>query len=108
MNRRRVLIALAASALAGLVPSPARAAGLIRFKNRSFPGGVTVDVRVGDTLESAPLYGTQRIPRGDDWEVDTSGALAWWRREVNPGKNDGRYTDWTLVDSSRSDEHVDL
>ena len=108
MNRRRVLVALAVSALACLVARPALAAGLIRFQNRSFSGGVTVEVRVGDTLENAPMYGIQRIPKGDAWEVDTSGTLAWWRRELNPGKNDSRYTEWTRVDSSRSDEHVDL
>jgi hypothetical protein len=108
MNRRQALSALAVSAAACLVPRPALADGLIRFRNVSFPGGVLVEVRVGSTLDAATLYGTQKIARGDMWEVDTTGALAWWRRELAPGANDGRFTTWQRVDPSRSDERVDL
>ena len=108
MKRRQALFALAVSAAACLNARPAFADGLIRFRNVSFPGPILVEVRVGGTLDTATLYGTQKIARGDLWEVDTTGAVAWWRRELAPGANDGRYTAWSRVDPSRSDEHVDL
>ncbi|MEA2786851.1 MAG: hypothetical protein QOF71_2955 [Candidatus Eremiobacteraeota bacterium] len=108
MNRRSALCALATSAAACFVPRSALADGLIRFRNVTFPGSILVEVRVGSTLDSATLYGTQKIARGDLWEVDTTGAIAWWRRELAPGANDGRYTAWQRVDPSRSDERVDL
>lgn len=108
MLRKEVLTAFAAVAAMCAVAGAAFADGLIRFRNRSFANGVTVQVRVGDALESAPLYGTQRIAKGDDWEVDTSGTPAWWRRELNPGKDDGQFTAWTRVDSSRSDPRIDI
>ena len=108
MTRSQVLSAVAFAAVAACIARPALATGLIRFHNASVPGPVTVEVRVGDTLDGAPLYGIQKIAKGDEWEVDTSGVLAWWRREVNPGKNDGQFTAWTRVDSSRSDERVDI
>ena len=108
MKRSQALFALAVCATACLVPRPALADGLIRFRNVSFRSTVLVEVRVGSTLDSATLYGTQKIARGDMWEVDTTGALAWWRRELSPGANDGRYTAWQRVDPSRSDERVDI
>jgi hypothetical protein len=108
MTRRQTLFALAGCAAACSLPRPAFADGLIRFRNVSFPGSILVEVRVGSTLDSATLYGTEKIARGDVWEVDTTGALAWWRRELAPGANDGRYTAWQRVDPSRSDERVDL
>jgi hypothetical protein len=107
MNRKQVLSAFALAAVA-CVARPASAQGLIRFRNTSYPGGVTVEVRVGDTLDGAALYGTQKIGQNQDWEVDTSGALAWWRREATPGKGDGQFTPWTRIDSSRSDERVTI
>ena len=108
MTRRHALWALGGCAAACLVSRPARADGLIRFRNVSFPGAILVEVRVGSTLDAATLYGTQKIARGELWEVDTTGAIAWWRRELAPGANDGRYTAWQRVDPSRSDERVDL
>jgi hypothetical protein len=109
MNRRQALSTLAVTAAAALaMRAAANADGLIRFRNVSFAGGVSVEVRVGDTLESATLYGTQKIAKGESWEVDTTGALAWWRREAAPGSNDGRYTPWQRVDPSRSDARVDI
>jgi predicted ATP-grasp superfamily ATP-dependent carboligase len=109
MTRRQALSTLAATAAAGLaLRATADADGLIRFRNVSFTGGVSVEVRVGDTLDAAVLYGTQKIAKGDSWEVDTTGATAWWRRDASPGSNDGRYTAWQRVDSSRSDARVDI
>ena len=109
MTRRQALSALAATAAAAcLAPQPASADGLIRFRNVSFAGGVSVEVRVGDTLDAATLYGTQKIARGEYWEVDTTGTPAWWRRETAPGSNDGRYTAWQRVDSSRANARVDI
>ena len=108
MTRTQALSALGLAVAAAVVARPAAAAGLIRFHNASLPSPVIVEVRVGDTLDNAPLYGIQKIAKGDEWEVDTSGVFAWWRREVNPGKNDGQFTAWTRVDSSRSDERVEI
>ncbi|HEV3089329.1 MAG TPA: hypothetical protein VGX96_19145 [Candidatus Elarobacter sp.] len=108
MNRRQALSVLAVSAAAPLWARPALADGLIRFRNVSFARGVVVEVRVGDTFDAAALYGTQRIAKNDVWEVDTTGAPAWWRREVAPGSNDGRYTEWRRVDSKRTDARVDV
>ena len=108
MDRRQALSALALSAAACLIPRRVLADGLIRFRNVSFPGAILIEVRVGNTFDSATLYGMQKIARGDVWEVDTTGAIAWWRRELAPGANDGRYTAWQRVDPSRSDEAVDV
>ncbi|GEM_PF-1801194 len=108
MTRRQVCSALAAIGAAGMVARPALADGLIRFRNVTFDRGVTVEVRVGSTLDGATLYGTQKIAKGDLWEVDTTGTTAWWRRETAPGTNDGRYTAWQRIDPSRSDPRVDI
>ena len=108
MNRSQAVAAFVLFAAACTVARPALAEGLIRFRNVSFPRGILVEVRVGSTLDAATLYGTQKIARGDLWEVDTTGVLAWWRREVTPGANDGRFTAWQRVDSSRSNERVDI
>ena len=108
MTRRQALTALAATAAAGLAARPALGEGLIRFRNLSFAGGVTLEVRVGATLDSAVLYGTRKLGKGELWEVDTTGTPAWWRREIAPGSNDGRYTGWQRVDSSGTDARVDL
>ncbi|MBV8370819.1 MAG: hypothetical protein JO036_18045 [Candidatus Eremiobacteraeota bacterium] len=107
MNRRAALSALAACA-AALVARPALADGLVRFRNVSFARAVLIEVRVGETFDAATLYGTQRLARNETWEVDTTGTPAWWRRELAPGSNDGRYTDWQRADPSRSDLRVDL
>jgi len=69
---------------------------------------VAVEVRVGETVERAALFGTRTLAKGETWEVDTSGALAWWRREVTPGANDGRFTAWKSVDTISSDEKIEL
>jgi hypothetical protein len=89
-------------------PRRASAEGIVRFHNVTFPGGVLVEVRVGETIDSATLYGTQKIAKDDVWEVDTGGGLAWWRREMNPGSNDGRFTAWQSADPSHDDQHVEL
>ncbi|HEX3468531.1 MAG TPA: hypothetical protein VHT05_10665 [Candidatus Elarobacter sp.] len=107
MTRTESLAVLAAGALA-LVPAAARAAGLIRFRNVSFDEGVTVEVRVGASLDAAALYGTRKLVRSEEWEVDTAGSPAWWRRESAPGSNDGRYTDWQHVETSSGDVRVDV
>jgi hypothetical protein len=108
MTRRQALSGLIATAAALAAPRGASADGLIRFRNVSYAGGVTVEVRVGATLDSAVLYGTQKIAKGEIWEVDTTGTPAWWRREAAPGSNDGRYTAWQRVDVAKSDARVEL
>jgi hypothetical protein len=108
MTRLQALSALAVAAAVACIARPALAAGLIRFRNSTLSGPVTVEVRVGDTLDSAALYGIQKIAKGEDWEVDTSGVYAWWRRELNPGKNDGQFTPWKRVDPSSVDQRVDI
>jgi hypothetical protein len=108
MTRRQALSALAASAAGCALALPARADGLIRFRNVSFGGGVTLEVRVGETLDAATLYGTRKLGKGETWEVDTTGVPAWWRREIAPGSNDGRYTAWQRIDSSGTDARVDV
>ena len=107
MNRRQALSVVAlfsASAWA----RPVSAQGIVRFHNVSFAGGVLVEVRVGETIDSATLYGTQKIAKGDVWEVDTGGGVAWWRRELTPGSNDGRFTAWQSADPSQDDQRVEL
>ncbi len=106
MTRKQSLAAAGAIALV-LAPRRARADGLIRFRNASFDG-VTLEVRVGSSLDAATLYGTRKLARGELWEVDTAGSQAWWRRESTPGSNDGRFTDWDHVDSSGGDVRVDI
>ena len=108
MTRRQLISALAATGTLCAFARPAFADGLIRFRNVSFDRAVNVEVRVGTTLEGATLYGTQKIPKGELWEVDTTGTPAWWRREVAPGSNDGRYTAWQRVDPGSSDARVDI
>ncbi len=108
MTRSQVCSALAATAAFCAFARPAFAEGLIRFRNVSFDRAVNVEVRVGTTLEGATLYGTQKIAKGELWEVDTTGTPAWWRREVAPGSNDGRYTAWQRVDPGSSDARVDI
>ena len=108
MTRRQALSGLIAAAAAFAAPRGANADGLIRFRNVSYAGGVTVEVRVGATLDAAVLYGTPKIAKGETWEVDTTGTPAWWRREAAPGSNDGRYTAWQRVDVATSDARVEL
>ncbi|HEY0615742.1 MAG TPA: hypothetical protein VGC96_13905 [Candidatus Elarobacter sp.] len=108
MTRGQACSALFAGAAAFALARPASADGLIRFRNVTFGGGVTLEVRVGDDFEGAALYGTRKLARGESWEVDTTGVPAWWRREVAPGSNDGRYTAWVRVDSRTTDARVDV
>ncbi|HEY0393207.1 MAG TPA: hypothetical protein VGD01_01810 [Candidatus Elarobacter sp.] len=108
MTRRQALFAVVASAAACGLARPARADGLIRFRNVSFAGGVVLEVRVGDTFDAAALYGTRKLGKGETWEVDTTGVPAWWRREIAPGSNDGRFTVWQRVDSNGADARVDV
>lgn len=108
MTRRQACFALAATGAACVFARPAFADGLIRFRNVTFDRGVTVEVRVGGTLDGAALFGTQKIAKGELWEVDTTGTPAWWRRELAPGSNDGRYTAWVRVDPSASDARIDI
>jgi hypothetical protein len=107
MTRRQALFGLFVLAVV-LIPRPARADGLIRFRNVSFGGGVTIEVRVGDTIDAATLYGTRKLAKNEVWEVDTTGAPAWWRREAAPGSNDGRSTAWQRVDSRGADPRIDV
>jgi hypothetical protein len=107
MNRRQALSVVAFFAVCGWA-RPASAQGIVRFHNVSFPGGVLVEVRVGETIDSATLYGTQKIAKDDVWEVDTGGGVAWWRREMNPGSNDGRFTAWQSANPRQDDQHVEL
>lgn len=107
MNRKGLLSTLAFGAAAIALARPANAQGLIRFHNGT-AAPVLVEVRVGDTLDSATLYGTQRIAKGESWEVDTAGVLAWWRKEATPGANDGRFTSWQRVNTLQSDEKIEL
>ena len=107
MNRRQALSVFALVA-ACVWARPASAQGIVHFHNVTFPGGVLVEVRVGETLDSATLSGTQKIAKDDVWEVDTGGGIAWWRREMNPGSNDGRFTAWQSADPSHDDQRVEL
>lgn len=107
MTRTQALAVVALLA-ASMRARPASAAGIVRFHNVSFPSGVLVEARVGETIDSATLYGTRKIAKDDVWEVDTGGSVAWWRRELNPGSNDGRLTAWQKADPSQSDQHVEL
>ena len=108
MNRRHVLSTLAAGAAACVLALPAQAQGLIQFHNGTLGAPVKVEVRIGGTLESSVLYGARTVPKGDTWEVDTSGVLAWWRREATPGTSDGRFTEWKRVNTLQFDEKVEL
>jgi hypothetical protein len=108
MNRRYVLSTLVAAAAACVLALPAQAQGLIRFHNGTLGTPVKVEVRIGDTLEGSAPYGAQTVPKGETWEVDTSGVLAWWRREVTPGASDGRFTEWQRINTLQSDEKVEL
>ena len=108
MNRRHLLSALALGATACVLARPAYAQGLIRFHNGTSGAPIAVEVRVGDTIEAAALFGTRQLAKDETWEVDTSGALGWWRREVTPGSNDGRFTAWRRVDTLSSDEKIEL
>lgn len=107
MNRRLLLSTLAGSVAACALARPALAAGLITFHNGS-GSPILVEVRIGDTLESSSLYGSQPVSKSGDWVVDTSGVLAWWRREITPGANDGKFSDWKRVNTLSSDEKVNL
>lgn len=107
MNRRQALSVVALLAMCGWA-RPASAEGIVRFHNVSFPSGVLVEVRVGESIDSATLYGTRKIAKDDVWEVDTGGSVAWWRRELDPGSGDGRLTAWQSANSSEADQRVEL
>jgi hypothetical protein len=108
MNRTHFLSALGIALAVCLVAAPASAQGLLRIHNSSFSQPVTVELRVGDTLDGATSYGTKALAQGQSWEVDTGGIYAFWRRELHPGSNDGQYTDWSRVNTSYSDETVNF
>lgn len=108
MNRTHFLSTLGLALALCLVAAPASAQGLLRIHNSSISQPVTVEVRVGDTLDNATSYGTKALSQGQSWEVDTGGIYAFWRRELHPGSNDGQYTAWTRVNTSNSDETVNL
>jgi SH3-like domain-containing protein len=104
---RGLLITVLASALsfslfAGASPAAAQMTTdtqtTLRFKDVAFDA-VAVEVRTGPTEDTSVPYGSRILKKGETWEV-SSNLPIYWRRELNPGSNDGRFTPWQRVFSS--------
>lgn len=108
MNRKTLLSALALGTVACTLARPAFAEGIITFHNGSSATPVLVEVRLGDTLDSAVPLASKKLAKNESWDVDTNGVLSWWRREVTPGAGDGKFTDWKRVNTLQSDEKIDV
>lgn len=103
--KRSLFVILASLALLSFA-SPALADGGLTIKNATIPGPVTVEVRLGTTVEDAAPAGTMPLKKGESFKLDPTNLQFFWRREANPGSTDGKWTDWQRVDPRLGDQTV--
>jgi hypothetical protein len=67
---------------------------------------VDVEVRTGASEEQSLPYGSRILKKDESWTV-SSNLPIFWRRELNPGSNDGKFTAWQRV-YGQGDTTVDI
>ena len=108
MNRSNFLSRTALGGLLGTVAlrGVALADGTVSITNLTVDAPTTVDVRVGNRVEDAISAGGQSLKKGDTFTLPATNMLTFWRREVNPGSGDGKWTDWSKIDARNGDQRV--
>jgi hypothetical protein len=92
--------------LASAIPAAAQSDNTtVKFHDVAYET-VTIQVRTGANEEQSLPYGTHVLKKDESWVVSSNLPILW-RRELNPGSNDGKYTPWQRVAAS-GDTTVDL
>jgi hypothetical protein len=100
-----VAFALTFSSLLGGV-RPAFADGALTITNSTVDRAVMVEVRQGSSTADAVPAATQSLTKGQTLRLDPTNLQYFWRREINPGSGDGKWTDWQRVDPRSGDQSV--
>ena len=109
MNRRLFSSFAAAAVLFaafGTLATSALADGALTITNKTVDQQVMVEARLGDTPDDAVLAARQPLKKGESLNLDATNLQYYWRRELDPGANDDKWTAWERVDTRSGDQHV--
>ena len=109
MNRK-VFLSLAGATVSlvasGAVAGTALADGALTITNKTIDGQVIVEARMGGGIDDAVLAARQPLKKGETLSLDSTNLQYFWRRQLDPGANDDKWTDWQRVDTRNGDQHV--
>lgn len=111
MKRRLFALSLGGIAVLALTltfASPALADGKLLIKNVSIDTPLAVEVRLGSSVQDSVFAANAVLKKGDTLNLDETNLQYFWRREVNPGSSDGKWTDWQRVDPRGGDQRVEI
>ena len=109
MTRRLFTTILSTIGLcSALVPALALADGNLTIKNATIDSSVMVEVRQGASSADSVPAGTVPLKKGESVQFDSTNLQYFWRREANPGSNDGKWTDWERVDPRSGNQKVEF
>lgn len=108
--KRNVFLSLAAAgvflAASGALTGKALADGALTITNKTIDAPVMAEARLGATVDDAVPVAKQPLKKGESLNLDSTNLQNFWRREADPGSNDGKWTDWQRVDTRNGDQHV--
>ena len=90
----------------GVLTGIAFADGALTITNKTIDGQVMVEARMGGGIDDAVLAARQPLKKGESLNLDSTNLQYYWRRELAPGSEDGKWTDWQRVDTRNGDQHV--
>src|SRR5271166_682761 len=99
---------IVALTLALAAAGPALADGNLIIKNVTIDKPVAVEVRQGGSVQDSVLAAAAALKKGDVLSLDETNLQYFWRREANPGANDGKWTDWQRVDPRGGNQRVEI
>ena len=107
---RRVFLSLtgatASLVACGTLTATALADGALTITNKTIDGQVMVEARMGGGLDDAVLAARQPLKKDESLDLDATNLQYYWRRELDPGADDGKWTAWQRVDTRSGDQHV--
>ena len=109
MNRKLFSSAAATAAFLvafGTLARSALADGALTITNKTVDSQVMVEARLGDTPDDSVLAARQPLKKGESLDLDATNLQYYWRRELDPGANDDKWTAWQRVDTRGGDQHV--
>ena len=109
MNRKHFLPLAATAAFlvaSGTLGGVALADGALTITNKTVDGPVMVEAKLGASIDDAVTAARQPLKKGESLNLDATNLQYFWRRELDPGSNDEKWTAWERVDTRNGDEHV--